>query len=76
MFRQSANVIVVGVVKWWGFDLDDVVDDDGLLENSWIAERSVHGSHEGSARLTIDINRQDSRSVISQQSSKWSTNNF
>jgi hypothetical protein len=37
MFRQSAKVRVVGVVTWWGFDLDDVVDDEGRFENSWIA---------------------------------------
>jgi hypothetical protein len=30
-------VRVVGVVTWWGFDFDDVVDDEGRFENSWIA---------------------------------------
>jgi hypothetical protein len=24
-------------VTWWGFDFDDVVDDEGRFENSWIA---------------------------------------
>jgi len=37
IFRQSARVRVVGVVTWWGFDFDDVVDDEGRFENSWIA---------------------------------------
>lgn len=35
--RQSARVRSVGVVRWCGFDLDEVVADDGLFENSWIA---------------------------------------
>jgi len=41
MFRQSAKVRVVGVVRWWGFDLDVVVDDEGRFENSWIATHQL-----------------------------------
>jgi hypothetical protein len=39
--RQSASVRSVGVVRWCGFDLDDVVAEEGLLENSWIAKSSA-----------------------------------
>jgi hypothetical protein len=56
MFRQSARVRVVGVVTWWGFDLDDVVDDEGRFENSWIAAYQLCHQFEEEGR-TIDINR-------------------
>lgn len=39
--RQSARVRSVGVVRWCGFDLDEVVADEGLFENSWMAISSV-----------------------------------
>ena len=39
--RQSARVRSVGVVRWCGFDLEEVVADEGLLENSWIARSSA-----------------------------------
>jgi hypothetical protein len=39
--RQSARDMVVGVVTWWGLDLDEVVEEDGLFENSWIAIMSA-----------------------------------
>jgi hypothetical protein len=54
IFRQSAKVRVVGVVTWWGFDLDDVVD-EGRFENSWIAAYQLYQVKE--ERRTIDINR-------------------
>jgi len=56
IFRQSARVRVVGVVTWCGFDFDDVVDDEGRFENSWIAVTSAQNLS-GVIELTIDINR-------------------
>jgi len=56
MFRQSAKVRVVGVVRWWGFDLDAVVDDEGRFENSWIATDQLFSTINGDGH-TIDINR-------------------
>lgn len=42
MARQSARDMVVGVVTWWGLDFDEVVEEDGLFENSWIAVMSAN----------------------------------
>ena len=56
IFRQSAKVRVVGVVRWWGFDLDVVVDDEGRFENSWIATNQLFPMVDG-RRRTIDIDR-------------------
>jgi len=53
IFRQSAKVRVVGVVTWCGFDFDDVVDDEGRFENSWIAVTSAQESRFSNVGLSL-----------------------
>lgn len=81
MERHSARDMVVGVVTWWGLDLEDVVEDDGLLENSWMAG-SQHGlpgqsgDNQGMNGHTVNVNRQDSSSIVRQKRSQWTTDDF
>jgi hypothetical protein len=69
IFRQSARVRVVGVVTWWGFDLDDVVDDEGRFENSWIATHQLCLMWTGRDVQSISTDRTRAPSLASRAAS-------